>query len=230
MFSIEEPLIEKHKPLYYKRLQDDVFAIFKTIKHANAFYHDLQNAHPDIDITFEISPQHVIFLDLHIFKGKRYQQSSILDTKIYSKPTSRFLYLHWESNHPKHQKKSIVKSGIIRIIRSSSHFDYYIEDRNIFLARLRARSYPINILNKIAHNLNYNDRHNILQEKKKEIDNTQTPTVFVTTYNNNTNSINLPNLLRKNWHIIDTYHHDLFPTQPIVAWKRDRTLGALTHK
>eukprot|EP01052_Picozoa_sp_SAG31_P051432 SAG31_NODE_12209_length_958_cov_7.876601_1_plen_109_part_10 len=70
----------------HRRYIDDGLIIWRgTAVAAAALFHDLNGICPDIQLTFEISQTKAIFLDLVIFKGKRWQSTGHLDTKCYQK-------------------------------------------------------------------------------------------------------------------------------------------------
>eukprot|EP01052_Picozoa_sp_SAG31_P054454 SAG31_NODE_14506_length_802_cov_111.297297_1_plen_195_part_01 len=87
----------------HRRYIDDGLIIWRgTAAAAAALFQDLNSICPDIQLTFEISQTKAIFLDLVIFKGKRWQSTGHLDTKCYQKPMNRYLYTPESSEHPKH--------------------------------------------------------------------------------------------------------------------------------
>ena len=56
------------------------------------------------------------FLDTVVYKGKRFQNQSILDIKAHFKPTETFQHSHFPSSHPPGVKKGYLKGP-----KTSSH-------------------------------------------------------------------------------------------------------------
>ena len=75
----------------------------------------LNNFHPNINFTHEKSPSFVNFLDVSVKKV-----DNRLETDLYCKPTDCHQFLHFNSAHPFHIKKSIVYSQGLRIKRLCS--------------------------------------------------------------------------------------------------------------
>ena len=138
------------------------------------------NYHPTIKFTADISDKEVIFLDTCIYKGARFEKESILDTRTYFKPTETFQYTHFKSCHPPGVKKGFVKGEGLRLLRTNSSEETFVENIRIFKLRLRARGYPNNFIDKTLSEVKFSDRKKALQENtsvRKEI------LPFVTQYN-----------------------------------------------
>lgn len=71
------------------------------------------NTCSNLDLTYEISKEEVVYLDVRIYKGQRWAESRVLDVCIYTKPISKFLYLHTTSNHPQHVFEGAIKGELI---------------------------------------------------------------------------------------------------------------------
>ena len=106
------------------------------------------NYHPTIKFTADISDKEIIFLDTCIYKGARFEKESILDTRTYFKPTETFQYTHFKSCHPPGVKKGFVKGEGLRLLRTNSSQETFVENIRIFKLRLRARGYPNNFIDK----------------------------------------------------------------------------------
>ena len=81
----------------------------KTVKN---FMMEFNNFNPNIKFTYEFSEESINFLDLNVKFS-----SGKLQTSLYVKPTDCHQYLHFQSSHPKHTKKSIVYSQTLRVSR-----------------------------------------------------------------------------------------------------------------
>ena len=151
MSCLEEIAIDKLPfPLYhYSRYLDDILLMFNpdemTINQITEIFNSIN---PSIDFTNESSDQQINFLDVTLFKGDRFNESGILDTKVYSKPTDTRSLLHSHSFHPQHIFKGIVKSQITRYHRiCSSSTDFKQEVKSLFKI-LRKRGYSNQMLNR----------------------------------------------------------------------------------
>ena len=78
------------------------------------------NYHNTIKFTYSISPTGLDFLDVHIYKGPRFESSGILDFRPHFKDMNCFQYLHYTLAHPRSTFSGIVKGELLRILRASS--------------------------------------------------------------------------------------------------------------
>ena len=104
------------KPWVWKQFIDDVFFIWTdSEENLKRFLKELNGFQPSIKFTFEKSKMKVNFLDVVIkIKNGR------LSTDLYSKPVNSHQYLHYNSCHPEHIKKSIIYSQTLRLRRICS--------------------------------------------------------------------------------------------------------------
>ena len=78
------------------------------------FMMEFNNFNPNIKFTFKFSSESSInFLDLNVSDGK-------CQTSLFVEPTDRHQYLHCQSSHPKHTKRSLVYSQTLRVSRAYS--------------------------------------------------------------------------------------------------------------
>ena len=99
------------KPLLYKRFIDDIFMIWThTRRELDNFIQYLNQVHPTIKFTANVSNTSIDFLDttVHLFERK-------LRTELYTKPTNAQAYLLRTSYHPKHIFNSLPY-GYIAVI------------------------------------------------------------------------------------------------------------------
>ena len=92
-------------------------------------------------ISWEISHSMAKFFDVTAYKGPRFRQTGILDVKTHLKPTNKFQYVHYSSNHPKHVKKAIVKGECHRFLKSNSSVTTFHKTINNHITNLRKRGY-----------------------------------------------------------------------------------------
>ena len=139
MAKIETAIIDQHstKPLLWKRYIDDVFSLWDTNREEiNNFIKHANNYHPTIKFTADISDKEIIFLDTCIYKGARFEKESILDTRTHFKPTETFQYTHFKSCHPPGVKKGFVKGEGLRLLRTNSSEETFVENIRLFKLRL----------------------------------------------------------------------------------------------
>ena len=129
----------------------------------NNFIEHANNYHRTIKFTADISDKEIIFLDTCIYKGARFEKESILDTRTYFKPTETFQYTHFKSCHPPGVKKGFVKGEGLRLLRTNSSEETFVENIRIFKLRLRARGYPNNLIDKTLSEVKFSDRKKALK-------------------------------------------------------------------
>ena len=76
------------KPSCYFRFLDDIFIIWPHTKDDfNNFFQILNSHHKSINLKASLNQNEIHFLDVTIFKGQKFAEEGILDTKVYFKPT-----------------------------------------------------------------------------------------------------------------------------------------------
>ena len=91
------------KPHYYRRYADDIFVLFTSPKHLEAFRNFLNGRHANITFTTECEKQNrMSFLDIAIIP-----ENKTFTTSVYCKPTFSGVYTHFDSFLP-----STYKFGI----------------------------------------------------------------------------------------------------------------------
>ena len=113
MDMVETEFLEQQeiKPWVWLRYIDDIFFVWlegedKLLQ----FLNRLNAFHPGLKFTYEYSQTKVNFLDVSVgIDDGRFI------TILFCKPTDCYQYLHYESSHPAHFKRSIVYSQGLRI-------------------------------------------------------------------------------------------------------------------
>lgn len=106
------------KPLVYFRFLDDIFLVWiHTLQEFTDMLGIFNNHNKTIKFKANIDKLNITFLDVTIYKGKRFEQHKILDTKVHFKPTDTHELLHKKSYHPQHTFRGILKGQIIRFVR-----------------------------------------------------------------------------------------------------------------
>ena len=130
------------KPYVYFRFLDDIFVVWThTLEQFQTFLDTFNTHHPTIKFKATIDPHSITFLDMEIFKGPQFQQSQVLDTRVYFKPTDTHELLHKNSYHPPHTFRGIIKSQIIRFDRICSNNIDFKNAVKILFSVLHKRGY-----------------------------------------------------------------------------------------
>ena len=134
-------------------------------KDVELFIKEANNFHPTIKFTPEISENEITFLDTTVFKGERFTEKSILDTKTHYKPTETFQYTHFTSCHPLGVKRGFIKGEAIRLLRINSSKTTFDESLANF-KRLEARGYPKQDVERSLQlsEVNFDQRQSVLKQ------------------------------------------------------------------
>ncbi|XP_078361760.1 uncharacterized protein LOC144646110 [Oculina patagonica] len=230
MTEIETQILSMNvvKPTIWKRYIDDIFSLWDVSKpDIDKFIEQANAHHPTIKFTAEISNTETTFLDTVVYKGKRFQNQSILDIKTHFKPTETFQYTHFSSSHPPGVKKGFVKGEALRLLRTNSSRETFEENINKFKSRLRARGYPNNLIETFLSDITFTERESALQQKhenRKEI------LPFVTQYHPSVQ--NLKHVLMQKWHMIQNKPslRQIFKEPPLISFKRGKSLKDMLVK
>ena len=120
------------------------------------------------------------FLDINVYKGKRFENNAILDLKTYFKPTNSFMYLHRESCHSRHV--GFIKGEAIRHICNTNDKNELQTVLSSFKLNLIKRGYnELEIDDNINQALSNNWAESI--NKKSKTHRKEIPLVLSTKYN-----------------------------------------------
>jgi len=145
------------KPSVWFRFIDDIFSIWTFTRiQFDLFFTHLNSINPSIKLTFEFNDSSINFLDVTFYKGPRFNSNSILDTKVYFKPTNKHQLLHHSSFHPKHIFKSVVKSQVLRFSRICNNTEDFDNTTSILFQSLYKRGYTKRSLRAIKHSIKLN--------------------------------------------------------------------------
>ena len=207
------------KPLIYLRFIDDTFMIWTHGEEELKNFHRAFNTyHNSINLKMDYSTESVHFLDTTVIL-----KENQLQTSLYRKPTDRYSYLHPESFHPPHIKKSIVYSQALRYKRICSDDN----DRRFHLNHLneafKSIGYPTSTINQQINRANNVTRQHSLQYNTERRKNTSRVPLVVTYH---------PSLkpLRRILHQIHGLIEDdedlkiLFPDPPLVSFRQTDSL------
>ena len=193
MASLENPLLNSEGLLFYRRFIDDIFFIWSgNLLSLHSFLNELNSMASTIKLTWNISTEEVVFLDMSVCVD--HDNPSQLITRPYQKPLNRYLYIPFTSYHPTHAKRSFIKAELIRYVRLSSRRSDFLIIRKKFFHRLQNRGYPRCFLTKVFSEVHYDSRPSFLSERKDRHRNLSKKLFFKTTKNPLFKNVHLKNL------------------------------------
>jgi hypothetical protein len=138
----------EYKPTKWLRYVDDMFIVWPHgPDKLQEFYHHINNLRPSIQFTMEReSNNHLPFLDVLVTKN-----GSFLSTNVYRKPTHTGRYLHFESNHPHHVKRGVVRSLIHRASIICQDRQDFLNEAKQIKHDLALNGYPSAFVNSIIN-------------------------------------------------------------------------------
>lgn len=227
MFALEIDLVRKQMEIaLYCRFIDDGFMIFIGKKqNLLNFYDKFKQLHPDIDITFEISTTSIPYLDCVIYFGENFQETRILDTKVFQKPLNKYLYILPNSAHSNHIFKGFILGELIRYVRLSSNESSFREIKQLFFNRLICRGYSPSFLTKIFDLVTFDKER--YQHSKKKQNSFGNNLVFKIRQSPRLEVLRIKQTLLKHWSFIerDVALSQIFPDYPILSLKSNKNLA-----
>lgn len=140
-------------PIFYRRFLDDIFMVWThSLDDFWQFFDFLNNFHPSIKLTADVSDKSMNFLDTTVFKSDDIDQTHKLDIKVHFKKTDTHQLLHKSSFHPKHTFAGIIKSQILRFHRICTRNSDFEEACFLVFSKLKERGYSNRFLRKIKNN------------------------------------------------------------------------------
>ena len=229
MQDLEESFLRPRpdQPALWKRYIDDILILWPHSKETlYTLLQDLNQFHPTIKFTHELSDQSINFLDLTIYKGPRFQEKGLFDIKTYFKPTNSFQYLHYSTCHPKSTLKGIIKGETVRFLRSTSDQTTYQKTLTDLKHHLLLRGYPKQTITQTFTSTPFSSRENYLTListiSNPDLE-TPHPQIFSTNFTPHTTG--LKNTLTHPWCIItgDAELSTLYPDKPTICYRKNKT-------
>ncbi len=93
-----------------------------------------------------------------------------METDLYTKPTDRRVYLHFNSKHPLQQKRSLPYGLLIRVRRICSTLEKYDRHAQDIITTLRSRGYLRNLVEEANQKVRAMDRGELLKAKQPSRD------------------------------------------------------------
>ena len=130
------------KPRVWLRYIDDIFFVWTHGEEKlHDFFNGLNEFNPSFKFTYEYSTQLINFLDLIVSR-----EGNEFVTDLYCKATDCHQYLHYDSCHPDHMKKSSVYSQGLRIKRLCSDSERLQQHLSSLKGWFCERGYPKDIV------------------------------------------------------------------------------------
>ena len=232
MHTLEQNFLQQQRitPALWKRYIDDILMLWTdTQDELDTFIHKLNQHHPTIKFTYETSTSSIDFLDLTIYKGKRFEEEGILDVKTHFKPTNTFQYLHHKSAHPKHIHKAVITGEAKRFLKTNSDETNFNKTIAELKTHLLGRDYPHRLIDDTLETIHFKDRPTTTpaESQTHTPPTTPVPPLSLTTDFQATHP-GIKRILRKHWNLIEDDHqlNTLFPKPPILTTRKPRTLGS----
>ena len=148
MGSIEETLVLEGKmPSFYKRYIDHTFTIIMPdTASAAKFLEVFNNCHSPVKFTMEKESNSLLpFLRMQLLNRDPH-----IETKVYIKPTSTDLLLHYQSHVDMRHKRGFLKTMLGRAYRLSSCWSYFPEECDHLRAVFSRLKYPQHLMSFVA--------------------------------------------------------------------------------
>ena len=95
-----------------------------------------------IELSDTIDLHSIQFLDIELFKGTKWQESRILDTRVHFKPENSLALLHAESAHRKSTFRGVLIAQLTRYARLTSNVEHFNLAARKLKEALIPREYP----------------------------------------------------------------------------------------
>ena len=127
---------------------------------------------------------------------------TILDTKVYTKPTETYQFLHRTSSHPPHVFKAFIYGETLRYARNTNNEDDFTQKVKVFSQKLLTRGYTQTEINNATHKVSLANPAKLTHNLPKWKQNMEASLVFSTTYNPFVNHKDVKQAIDKHWHLI----------------------------
>jgi hypothetical protein len=233
MYTLEQELVNEFKEAglltLYLRYIDDILACFTSRQAADLFWERFNQLNPCIQVTGPIAKpdEGVNYLDMTMHLGPRFLREGKLDIRLFQKPLNRYLYLPFESYHPRHARLSFIPSELKRYVLRNTEEWRFLQVRRLFYLRLRVRGYPDSVLRSLFKRVTYSLRASLLVTRVRD-DNSGPTAVLVVPWSPTTEWMEISKLIHDTWplaHCDITRHW----RAPMVCFTRSPSIGTLIH-
>ena len=155
---------------FWGRLVDDYMMVMQgPIPVRMMIIEAFKAADPGRPLKFSVSTESIDFLDVTVYKGDRFHQTGILDTKPYTKPSYTGMHLPYSSYHPRSTFDSILSGYHMRSLITSSDRAVHTQCMNMRVKSFTARGYPLNLLIKWLLQETVRTERRFKEERKKAL-------------------------------------------------------------
>ena len=190
-----------------------------SLEELETFIAKINNFHPSIKFTYNISKHTVNFLDVVLSKDKCLN----ITTDVYVKETNLHQYLDYTSSDPKSCKSGIPYSQAKRYRRIISDDERFKESLTTLRQFFIDRKYPSAIIDSAFKNVSSLSQDQALQPTDK-----QTNSVIPFTICYNTSLPNIGNTINKYWDLLKLSKNasvkQLHTYKPIMAYSRPKNI------
>lgn len=213
--------------IFYGRYIDDIFALALNKSAGQRFINRLNQLHPALEFTANVSTTEAEFLDTVVFKGTRFRTTGTFDLRVHQKITNRYLYIPSNSFHTISTQRGWIRGELIRYIRGHSSRDDYIALKRTFFERLRARGHHPRFLCDITNTVSYSDRPALLRPQEINPQSPDSSLNLIPYHHPSITNTQVKSALLRHWYLIsqDDVLRDLFPTKPQVTYRRTRSMS-----
>ncbi len=211
-------------PKLWKRYIDDIFLVWTDTKESLLqFIDELNDQHPKIRFTSEISSSEITFLDLCLYKGQRFESEGILDIKTHINPTNTQQYVHASSSHPPGTGKGLIKGEMLRYLRTNSSLQSFEAFRETHKTNVTSRGYSKKQFEEATCDISFADRPATLQDKQRDM---RPRLTLCTTYTPYFPPVRIQRMLGSHWDTVRGCPDlcTVFPEQPKVAFRTSKSL------
>lgn len=157
-------LIEKppRNLIYMGRYIDDIVGIWNgNLENIEEIFKEATDE--DVRLTYVKGVKDLEALDLllSIENGR-------VKTKLFTKPTAGHQFIHWTSAHPRHVKKSVIYSQLLRIKRNCSQEEDFEQGGKLLLEKFKERGYPANVIEEQERKASKIARKDLLKKPTEE--------------------------------------------------------------
>ncbi|XP_072435478.1 uncharacterized protein [Chiloscyllium punctatum] len=201
--------------LFFRYIHDCIGATSCSRKEVEQFLNFTNTFHPDLKFTWTISDTSLLFLDLSINDDR-------IDTNIFYKPTDSHSYLDYTSSHPTSCKNAIPYSQFLRLRRICSQEDQFHHRTHQMASFFRDRNFPSHVVKDALQCISSTSRTSALRLHPSNRNKDRTPLVL--TFHPTNLCINQI-ICRHFRHLQkDPTTRDIFPSPPLSAFHKDRSL------
>ena len=224
---VEKQIFEQYTgpfPDFFGRYIDDCLGTASCSRvDLERFINYVNDYHPALKFTWEISEASVSFLDILVSIN-----SNALGTSVSYRPTDSHSYLLFSSSHPNHTKQSIPYSQFLRLRRLCSDdkdFETKSSEMRSFFVQ---RGYPTHLLDTAVQRASSIPRSDTLKQRLESVSEDKIPLVLTFHPFNYKGS----DIIRSNFHILknDPETSSIFSYNPLISFRRNKNIrDSLVH-